>query len=250
MKGKTMNTKKTIKPVIFVLFYIIILFFIKETNAQRHNDPQVAVSPAVSHPSSSYQDREREVKQQQKAKDSLTNENFIKSFEIGSIGHLDKIRVLQIVDNNNMIAEISPAGHESQNNYQHIWICGIETTKFADNQEININCNFKILDTQKFKNSFAEMVTLFKLEPVLEPISDRDYFLHLESTHPMQQNKNEKNQDNILLEKVKQLEMRIDAHEKQLNDLKKELAAIRQEIDKRAVNNADTEANKKDPKKQ
>jgi hypothetical protein len=93
--------------------------------------------------------------------------------EIGQIIYFDhdaRIKIIQIIDQLNMIVEVPTyrdIGNYREEYEKIVWFRGLDTSKWADESVIKFNPNqlFKIAGTQSYKAVLGSQSTLFILEP-------------------------------------------------------------------------------------
>lgn len=116
-----------------------------------------------------------------------TNVNFQNSFKVGDVGYLNQVKILHIIDSNNILAEFNQYSHsvvpssfprESRfltsvpsmpvYKQQIVYIKGIDTSNFRDDQIINVDNNYKITGNKSIYDKYEGKRTLFLLEPYKE----------------------------------------------------------------------------------
>jgi hypothetical protein len=108
-----------------------------------------------------------ELKKQGKAK---RIETVLKIGQIIYFDHDARIKIIQIIDQLNMIVEVPTyrdIGNYREEYEKIVWLRGLDTSKWADDTIINPNPNqlFKITGTQKYIATLGSQSTLFVLEP-------------------------------------------------------------------------------------
>lgn len=109
----------------------------------------------------------------------ILKDNF-DGLEVGKIAYIKDAKILQVIDKNNFRAEIK-AGvrYEWQHRYdkrlefdkaipilKDVWITGIDASKLADDEKININVPFEIIGTKTYPTAIGGTQTVYQLAPV------------------------------------------------------------------------------------
>lgn len=91
-----------------------------------------------------------------------TNRNFTNHIEHKDLGYIDYVKIIQIVDSNNMIVELE--GHRDKT----AWIRELNTDKYQDDKRIAIFKIFVASGNKTYTTSLGNKNTVILLEPEKE----------------------------------------------------------------------------------